>query len=204
MLSFPTSDISGVRIWLSGSIPNEASPEEATRLKDFAKTLAKSAFREGAQVLHGFHPSLTPTLLEAAREYRATSERRAPLSLFVSTHFRDPASGGYDGHTVTELERDCELQQIPQATNRDRSLEELRSALASHSDVLIAIGGKWWDVDQSRAGVPAEFLLAVARGIPVFLLGGLGGSTSGYLAKHPEILKNLRNGLDSTANEALA
>ena len=100
-----------------------------------------------------------------------------------------------------ELEQDCALQQIPQPPTKERSLEELRNSLASQSDALVAIGGKWWDEDRSRAGVPAEFLLAVARGIPVFLLGGLGGATAGYLERHPEILRNLRNGLDTRANE---
>lgn len=204
MPNLSTTEISGVRIWLSGSIPAAASPEQAARLKDFARALAKGAFREGAQVLHGFHPSLTPTLLEAAQEYRASGNRKAPLSLFVSTHFRDATAGGYEGHAVTELERDCELQQIPRATTRDHSLEELRNALASQSDVLVAIGGGWWEEDRSQAGVPAEFLLALARGIPTFLLGGLGGATFGYLQTHPEILRNLRNGLDPKANEALA
>jgi patatin-like phospholipase/acyl hydrolase len=198
-----SSDISGTRIWLSGSIPDDAKPDEATRLKDFAKALAKSAFLEGAQLLHGFHPSLTPTLLEAAQEYRAANNRRAPLSLFVSTFYRD-STGGFEGQPVRELEGDCDLQQIPKAPTRDRSLEEMRNALASQSDVLVAIGGRWWDQDRTQAGVPAEFLLALARGMPVFLLGGLGGATSGYLEKHPEILKNLRNGFDAATNAALA
>ena len=155
-------------------------------------------------MLHGFHPSITSSLLEAAQEYQVSNNRRAPLSLFVSTHFRDPATGGYGGHSVTELESDCELQQIPQAGTMDRSLEELRNNLASQSDVLVAIGGRWWEDDRSRAGVPNEFLLALARGIPIFVLGGLGGATSGYLEKHPEILRNLRNGLDPGSNQALA
>jgi len=199
----PTS-ISGVRIWLSGAIPNDASPEQATRLRDFAKALAKLAFREGAQILHGFHPSITPTLLEAAPDYKRASDRSAMLSLFVSTYFRDPQTSGYGGRTVVELERDCELHQIPRAPDRERSLAELRGALASHADVMIAFGGEWWEKDRSKAGVPAEFLLAIARGIPVFLVGGLGGAAGGYLAQHPEILKHLRNGLDLQANEALA
>lgn len=196
--------VSGIRIWLSGSIPNEANAEETARLKDFAKTLARSVFRDGAHLLHGFHPPLTPTLLEAAQEYRDTSNRRAPLSLFVSAFYRERATGGYGGRSVDDLERDCELQQIPQAPTRERSLDELRNALASQADVLVAIGGRWWEKDRSQAGVSGEFLLALDRGIPSFLLGGLGGATSGYLEHHPEILRNLHNGLDAKTNEELA
>jgi patatin-like phospholipase/acyl hydrolase len=198
------SSLSGIRIWLSGSIPDDADAEQKARLKAFAKALALSVFREGAQLIHGFHPSLAPTLLEAAREYREASTRRAPISLFVSAFYRESVTGGYDGRSVADLEADCELRQIPQATTSERSLEELRNALASEADVLIAIGGRWWESDRSRAGVPVEFLLALDRGIPSFLPGGLGGATAGYLEQHPEILRQLRNGLDAKANEALA
>ena len=204
MQNLSASEISGVRIWLSGSLPDEASPEQATHLKAFVKLFAKSAFQEGARVLHGFHPSITPTLLEAALEYHDASDRKAPLLLFASTYFREASSGGYEGRSVTELERNCELLQIPQAPTRSQSLEELRNAMASQSDALVAVGGKWWEGDRSQAGVPAEFLLALARGLPVFLSGGLGGATAGFLEKHPEILKNLRNGWDSKTNQALS
>ena len=201
------TSVSGIRIWLSGSIPGPTDQTDALqseRLKGFAKTLAISAFRDGASLLHGFHPSLTPTLLEAAEEYRLASNRRAQLSLFVSTFFREGSTGGYLGYSIAELERVCELRQIPQAPTRESSLDELRNALASEADVLIAIGGKWWGSDRSKAGVPSEFLLALSRGLPSFLLGGLGGATSGYLEKHPEILHNLHNGLDAKSNALLA
>ena len=197
------TDLLGARVWLSGSIPDRGVSEEGNRLKAFVKGLAKAIFREGGQLLHGFHPSITPTLLEAAREYRTARERRAQLVIFVSAYFRD-AEIGYDGHTVFELEEDCELQQIPQGPTRERSIEVLRETMASQSDVLVAIGGRWWDNDRANAGVPAEFLLAIERGIPSFLLGNLSGATAGYLQRHPEILTNLRNGLDAEANQALA
>ena len=198
------TSVSGVRIWLSGSIPDGLSADEKTRILTFTKALAKAAFREGAQLLHGFHPSLTPTLLEAAREYRAVGSKKAPLTLFVSTFYREPSTLGYGENTVSELEGACVLRQIPSAPGRERSLKELRVALAAEADVLIAVGGKWWEQDRAQAGVPAEFLLALDRGIPSFLLGGLGGATAGYLRQHPEVLRNLHNGLDPKANEELA
>ncbi len=80
----------------------------------------------------------------------------------------------------------------------------MRDVLASQADALVAIGGKWWRDDPTHAGVPAEFNLAIRRGIPSFLLGGLGGATRGYLEKHPEVLRDLRNGLDNTGNAAFA
>jgi patatin-like phospholipase/acyl hydrolase len=76
--------------------------------------------------------------------------------------------------------------------------------LAAQADALVAIGGRWWLDDPTHAGVPAEFNLAITRGIPSFLLGGLGGATRGYLEKHPEVFGELRNGLDGQGNVALA
>ena len=195
--------LSGVRIWISGSVPAELSPKEADRLQALAKTLAQMAFREGATLLHGFHPSLTPTLLAAARGYREATGNRASLSLLASTEFRDP-DGGYAGLSGAEVGRDADLQEIPKGVDRKSSLDRLRDNLAAQADVLVAFGGKWWIEAPHMAGTPAEFLLAITRGIPAFLLGGLGGATGGYLKKHPEILRQLRNGLDEAANVALA
>ena len=203
MPSTVNSPLSGTRIWFSGSIPEDAGENEAARVRAFVKALARQAFRAGATVLHGFHPSLTPALLDAAREYHSALQTRAPLRLLVSAEFREP-SGGYTGLTIGEVQQLAELQEIPQAENRQASLARLRDALASQADLLVAVGGKWWTLAADKAGVPAEFNLAIARGIPSFLLGGLGGATSGYLQEHPEILRHLRNGLDDKTNAALA
>jgi len=49
-----------------------------------------------------------------------------------------------------------------------------------------------------------ELNLAIERGIPCFLLGGLGGAASDYLEQRPELLAQLRNGFDVTTNRDLA
>ena len=200
--------ISGVRIWLSGSIPKDATPDQAAWFTNFTKAFAKAAFQEGAQIVHGFHPSLLQPLVDAAKEHRVAGGDRSRLSLFVSTFFRDRATGGYDtegGPTVEELKRECDFQEIPRAPTRERSLEELRNNMASQADVLVAIGGRWWKQNRTKAGVPDEFLMALARGMPVFLLGSrIGGALSGYVANKPAILDNLRNGLTPIQNVELA
>ena len=45
---------------------------------------------------------------------------------------------------------------------------------------------------------------AIERGIPCFLVGGLGGATKDYFEQHREVLLQLRNGFDETTNRALA
>jgi hypothetical protein len=66
------------------------------------------------------------------------------------------------------------------------------------------VGGKWWRQDPGGAGIPAEFSLARERGLPCFLLGGLGGAAAGYLEHAPEILRSLKNGLDEQKNREIA
>ncbi len=201
------ASLSGVRIWLSGSVPTEISEGEKTRIVRFSQTLAREVFRGGGRVVHGCHPSLTPSLLETAREYREATGQRAPLSVLASAAYREPG-GGYAGVALEALRQDSDFQEIPlvadRETDRTRSLVRLRDSLAAQADVLVAIGGKWWNEAQERAGVPAEFNLAITRGIPSFLLGGLGGATAGYLKQHREILRRVRNGLDEAANVAMA
>jgi patatin-like phospholipase/acyl hydrolase len=195
--------LSGVRLWLSGSVPKEAEPDEAARLKDFTKKLALGALRAGARVVHGCHPSLTRPLLEAAAEHRTATSRKAALVLIASAAYRQD-DGGYAEVSLEELRREAELQVVPAAADVDASLARMRDVLASQADALVAIGGRWWVDDPTHAGVPAEFKLAITRGIPSFLLGGLGGATRGYLESHPEILRNVRNGLDYERNQEVA
>lgn len=195
--------LSGVRIWLSGSVPAQATPSERERLEGFVRELAERALREGATLSHGFHPSLTPTLLTVAKAYREQTGRRAAIHLSASANYGAPR-GTYLGMTMAELCLDVEFEEIPEATTKEEGLVRLRNALAARADVLIAVGGNWWNVDKDRAGVPAEFELAITRGIPSFLLGTFGGATAGYLEEHDEILRDVRNGLDKAANLALA
>jgi hypothetical protein len=201
----PNSPLSGVRIWLSGSVPEGSTDQERQRIEDFTRQLAEEAFLRNAILVHGFHPSLTPTLLAAAATFKDRSgNRRAPLHLLVSTHYQDQTAGTYLGRTLDDLRQYGEVDEIPEGPSETASVDRLRDALAARADALVALGGKWWTTNRSHAGVPREFDLAITRGIPSFLLGGLGGATSGYLEEHEEILRNLRNGLDRPANLALA
>lgn len=203
------NSLSGVRVWLSGSIPEDIETSHKDRLKLFAKTLTQMAFRQGAHVIHGCHPSLTRTLLEVAADYQKVTGRKAHLVLVASTAYKQQ-DGGYAEISLDELKASAELEEIPGVTNqggafdKPASLPRMRNALAAKADALVAIGGNWWEISKDDAGVPAEFNLAITRGIPSFLLGGLGGATRDYLVEHPEILRNLRNGLDAEANKALA
>lgn len=194
--------IKGVRVWLSGSVPKEASEEQSNQINEFVRTFATEIFRQGGVVIHGCHPSLVPVLLDSAKNYQEASKRKAPLELVASAKFGE--DGEFGEVSKDELEKYSSLDLTPAHSDEETSLQILRDTLATRSDVLVALGGKWWQIDQLRAGVPKEFLLATNRGIPSFILGNFGGSTQSYLDRHPEILRNLRNGLDEDANISLS
>jgi len=52
--------------------------------------------------------------------------------------------------------------------------------------------------------LPLEAGLAIERGVPCFLLGGLSGAARDYVRDHPEVIRALKNGLNDTTNQSLA
>jgi hypothetical protein len=87
---------------------------------------------------------------------------------------------------------------------RDESLELLRKWMVARCDAIVVVGGKWWQSVGGRAGVPLELGLAIERGIPSFLLGGLGGAARDFVTQHPEVLTQLKNGLDQVVNQEIS
>jgi len=80
----------------------------------------------------------------------------------------------------------------------------MREWMAERCDVVVAIGGKWYDVNKSRAGVPEELDESIRRGKPAFLVAGFGGAAQGYLEDKKSLIPMLRNGLSDTDNHELA
>jgi uncharacterized protein len=66
------------------------------------------------------------------------------------------------------------------------------------------VGGKWWKENPGGAGIPFELELARERGLPCFLLAGMGEAADDYLGARPEIIRYLRNGIDDAENFELA
>lgn len=188
--------LKGARIWLSGSIPQGTDAEE-TRFRAFVARLAALIFRAGGTIVHGSHPAVRRTLLEAAKAHQEDAKgSRDCLTLAASRFFH----GEYDAQ-LEAWRKHCIVHEEPAVDGDEaRSLARLRRWMADRCDAVIVIGGKWWTENPAAAGIPEELELARKRGLPCFPLGGLGGATAGYLQTHPEILRNLKNGLEQTEN----
>jgi uncharacterized protein len=64
--------------------------------------------------------------------------------------------------------------------------------MAERCDAFVAVGGQWWQQIAGRAGIPIEAGLAMQRGLPCFLLGGLSGAAGDYVRNQPEVMRSLK------------
>lgn len=193
----------GVRIWLSGAVPPEANELQQNAILEFVRQFSETVFRAGGHILHGSHPSLTPTLLDVAKKYRINGGRKDCLTLAVSKFW----SKNTNIVPVQVWRETCMVYETPEANGesaRDDSLQILRQWMSVRCDVFVAVGGMWWKEIVGRSGVPLEAGLAIDRGLPCFLLGGLGGAARDYVRDHPEVIRSLKNGLDDDTNQSLA
>ena len=205
--------LSDARIWLSGSIPNEDS-EEGKRIAAFVTAFAREVFRRGGTLVHGSHPTIVKPLFEAAGEYKKERNGEKPgLALLVSRYFskEKPEKYGIDLHAWNELcdepvveTREALPHPITGEVSKADSLVILRLRLLEQANAIVAVGGKWWEVAAAKAGVPDEIELARSKQLPLFLLGGLGGTTAEYLKTNRDLLRECRNGLNEEQNVELA
>lgn len=194
----------GVRIWLAGAVPTEATDAQKHSIITFVRAFAATVFRDGGHILHGSHPSLVGPLIEEAKTYIAQGGRKDCLTLAVSKYWsKDTANA-----PVQEWRQTCMVYETPEVTSgasaRDESLGILRQWMADRCDAFIAVGGQWWQQVAGRAGVPIEAGLAMQKGLPCFLLGGLGGAAGDYVQTHRNVIRSLKNGLDDETNAKLA
>jgi patatin-like phospholipase/acyl hydrolase len=196
--------LKGTRIWLSGSIAGETC-ETAERQANVVAQISRRIFQAGGSVIHGSHPTIWPILLQTAEEFQKAGGSRDCLELAVSRHFSsNPTKNNV---RLDEWRLHSIVHQVPAETGqnaRAESLKRLRHWIVERCDAVIVFGGKWWDQNPGGAGLPFEFELARERGLPCFLLGGLGGAAAGYLNGRPEIVINLKNGLNAAENLELS
>ncbi|WP_374368569.1 CBASS cGAMP-activated phospholipase [Dongia sp.] len=192
--------LKGARIWLSASNPPGLTNERALALQKFVTDLSTGIFRAGGSIIHGSHPFIVPPLLEAAKRHQEALGTRDCLELAASEVFSK------DYADSLETWRAHSIVNIVPAVGNDRgpSLTRLRQWMVARCDAIVSIGGKWWEENSAAAGIAEEFELARERGLPGFLLGGLGGAAAGYLDAHPEVLRALTNGLAPEENRQLA
>lgn len=190
--------LSGVRIHLSGSVPDESSLENADNIRLFVQKLAEKIFCEGGTIIHGSHPTLSIPLEAAARNF---GEKDA-LTLVRAQKFAQTSA------QLTEVDNQRQyaiVQIVPAIIGKpNESLIPMREWMAERSDAIVCVGGKWWDTDKKRAGIPEELDSMLLSGKPGFVVAGFGGATAGYVKDDPALLSRLQNGLSDERNLEIA
>ena len=182
-MSFRALDISleEFEIGLSGAVPERegwSEPAMDRGILEFVQSFSGIVFKYGGRIVHGCHPTFTPVILRQARLH-AGARLRKPVTLVMSALWANDLSRG-------EVESMIDIAELvitkkeggggPENTDtRNRSLTAMRRVLVDAQIVMVAVGGKMHTADGKVPGVAEEMKFAELKGIPRFLIGGLGG-----------------------------
>jgi len=168
-------------IGLSGAIPDRNDWSEMAMdrgILEFVALFSGIVFKYGGRIIHGCHPTFTPIILRQAR-LQAGDRTRKPVTLIMSDLWaRDMDLA--DIESMTDFNDIVTTEKIgnggvEDVYTRNKSLTAMRRVLIDAQNVMVAVGGKLHSADGKIPGVGEEMALAEEKGIPRFLVGGLGG-----------------------------
>ena len=195
-------------IGLSGAVPGRDSwsePAMDRAILEFVALFSGIVFKYGGRIVHGSHPTFTPVILRQARLHAGKERSRKPVTLIMSELWaKDLPKEFIDG--VVDVAEFIVTKRIgdggpENVETRNRSLTEMRQLLVESQNAMVAVGGKMHEKDGVIPGVREEMELAAKKGIPRFLIAGMGG----YAAKYAKELtpSSLHNGLSDDENALL-
>jgi hypothetical protein len=171
---------------------------------EFVALFSGIVFKYGGQIVHGSHPTFTPVILEQARRHALEREGK-PIRLVMSELWAKSLPADYH-ESVADV---AEFVVVPQvgiggpedAETRNRSLTAMRKSLLETQNAMVAVGGKMHAHDGLIPGVGEELDLAAGKGIPRFLVAGMGGYTAAHAREVTPA--SLQNGLSEEQNAVL-
>lgn len=154
----------GKRIVLSGAFPDCDEIYKNSMLEALS-VYARKIIRDGYTLVFGAHPTFQKIIFEISALY-APNVRNC-----VEMHMDRAYADGYD---IPDLQKKCKLVLAD-------GLSEMRQNMICRekSELLICLGGKMKE-DKSQQGVDIEVGLARSAGVPVVLVGTVGGRSSEY------------------------
>lgn len=200
--------LTGFKIGISGAIPERnrwSEPALDRAILEFIAVFSGLVIKYGGQIIHGSHPTFAPVILEQARNLAPKSPVK-PVTLWISELW---------ANTPENQEFCCYLDfaeifvtnRVGAGTSEDfdtrnKSLTLMRRHLVQSMNTMVVIGGLFHENSEIKPGVLEEIELATSRGIPCFLIGGMGGMAAN-LASAVEWLPKLNNGLPDDQNQEL-
>src|SRR5262245_26197415 len=145
---------------------------------EFVALFSGIVIKYGGRIVHGCHPTFTPVILRQAR-LQAGERSRKPVTLVMSELWAQHLSTE-DVEQMTDVAEFVVTKKVgdggPEDTDtRNRSLSAMRRVLIDAQNVTVALGGMMHSGDGIVPGVAEEIALAEKKGLPRFLVGGLGG-----------------------------
>jgi hypothetical protein len=194
-------------VGLSGAVPDRrdwSEPAMDRGILEFVALFSGLVLKYGGRIVHGSHPTFTPIILRQARQH-AAGRTRKPVTLVMSDLWaRDLIEE--DVAAFSDVAECVVTKKIgdggPDDTEtRNRSLSAMRRVLVDAQNIMVAVGGKMHSGDGKIPGVGEEMELAEKKGVPRFLIAGLGG----FARKLAEELtpSSLENALPREANVTL-
>jgi hypothetical protein len=201
--------LKGFNIGLSGAIPDKREweePAEDRAILEFVALLSGLVFKYGGRIVHGAHPTFTPVITRQA-ELQAIDRERPAITLIMSELW----ARNLDQFEREQFSRVAEFVVVAQvgeggpenAETRNNSLTAMRRHLVQEMNVMVAVGGKQHSGDGLISGVAEELNLARQRGMPCFLVGGLGGMAAQLVRRERGYVSELDNELPAETNKEL-
>jgi hypothetical protein len=192
-------------VGISGAVPEQkywSEPAMDRGILEFVALLSGIVIKYGGRVVHGCHPTFTPLILRQARLHGAG---RKPVTLVMSNLWAKSLTPD----DIASMEDVAEFVVTAQVgdggpetpSTRNQSLTLMRKRIIDFQNVMVAVGGKMHIGDELTPGVLEEMQMAQHKGIPRFLVGGLGGYSKELAAKLTA--SDLKNGLTADQNRRL-
>jgi hypothetical protein len=184
-------------VGISGAVPDRRdwSEEAMDRgILEFVALLSGLVLKYGGRIVHGSHPTFTPIILRQARQH-ASNRSRKPVTLVMSqlwaADLTEDDIGGLSDVAELVITKKIGDGSAEDPGTRNGSLSAMRRVLIDAQNVMVAVGGKMHEGDGVIPGVGEEMKLASEKGIPRFLVAGLGGFASKLAAQlTPDSLGN--------------
>lgn len=160
-----------VEIIISGSFPdcNEIYKQS---LYYAVNILSKIILKNGFRLTFGAHPTFQNIIFEIGKKFRPNDSQDS-IKMFISKYFKDK----YD---IEELKRNATVIETANIDkNLLKSLTNMRENMINRKSVkaLICLGGIIRE-ENTNEGIDEEIRIARKNGIPVFVVGSVGGRSS--------------------------
>lgn len=181
-----------MKIIISGAFP-DCDEIYKQSLIDALVLFAKVIIRGGYQLTFGAHPTFQELFFDVAKEIEPKKYKNM-LNMYISKWFLEDSD-----ERRKEFNDKCKVFVTDKKEDRLSSLSEMRKVMIQRDEVkaVICLGGKI-KKNREEEGIREEIALAREKGIPVFVVGSVGGC-SAVVAKEYE--NNGFVGLNDAAEE---